>query len=190
VTRSLDDERDAVATRLISRPRALLESLSHSAFLLLLPVLVFNLVFARHLPPAFQSDVFWKDVPWLISVPENGLRIAVLVLLPLLMQLDRAPSRRRLAGQVLYAFGLVVYCSSWVALIAAPESAWSTSTIGFLAPAWTTVFWFVGLGLWSSETLVLRSVPFRRWIFFAGVAGFLTAHCGHAALIALRVHGG
>ena len=168
---------------------AVADGLAHSAFLLLVPVLAFNLLFAGDLPPAFQPDVFWKDVPGLIRVPEHGLRIVALVLLPLLMQLDRTPSRRRRAGQVLYAGGLVAYVASWVALIAAPASAWSTSAIGFVAPAWTTVFWFVGLGLWSRESLVIRIVPFRRWAFFAGAGAFLIAHCAHAALIYLRLQG-
>ena len=52
-----------------------------NCFWLMVPVLAFNLLFAHDLPRAFQSDVFSRDIPLAVSVPENVLRGLVFVFL-------------------------------------------------------------------------------------------------------------
>jgi hypothetical protein len=54
-----------------------------NCFLLVVPVLLLNLVFARHLLPGYQPSQ-WNDVPAAVTVPENALRILVMAL-PLLL---------------------------------------------------------------------------------------------------------
>ena len=60
-----------------------------SCGLLMLPILAWNLASARYLPPQFDSAVFDREIPPLVSAGENGLRMVVFVL-PFLMPLDVA----------------------------------------------------------------------------------------------------
>lgn len=173
---------DSTASRIWAVGSAARRYLS-SCFLLLVPILVWNLALASQLPPAFQSAEFWRDIPCWVSAPENVLRLLVLVL-PALMPLEIATRRQR-AGLAVVAAGIAVYFASWVLLITWPTSAWSTSAPGFLAPAYTPALWLFGLGLLSGR-LFITALPFRRWMFFALAAGFLAFHNLHAAIVYVR----
>ena len=110
---------------------------------LLIPVLAWNAAFASRLAhPAFEFD---EAVPRWVLVLENVLRIAVMAL-PIVMPL-RWDSPNNQIGIVVYLVGLVVYFASWIPLMVAPDSAWSNSLLGFLAPAYTPLLWLVGIGL-------------------------------------------
>jgi hypothetical protein len=63
------------------------------------------------LPHTCSPEVFWFDIPPRLSATENTLRMVV------------------------FGGGLVLCFLSWIALIAAPDSAWSMSAVGFLAPS-------------------------------------------------------
>ena len=151
----------------------------------MVPVLAFNLLFAHDLPRAFQPDVFWRDIPLGISVPENVLRGLVFVL-PLLMPLSRPGASARTSGIVMYSIGLGLYFASWAALIFSPDGPWSTTAIGFMAPAWTPIFWFVGIAWLSEERLFVPVGFYRRWMFMVACALFLLFHNAHAALVLSR----
>ncbi len=47
---------------------------------LLVPILKFNIFFVKFLPPAYQIDVFGRNIPTWIGVPENLLRFSVFLL--------------------------------------------------------------------------------------------------------------
>ncbi len=112
---------------------------------LLVPILAWNAIFSIKLAhPAFEFD---EAVPQWVLLLENLLRVAVM-LLPLFMPLrwDTFQSR---VGIAVYLIGLAIYFASWIPLMVAPESAWSSSLLGFLAPAYTPLLWLVGIGLIS-----------------------------------------
>jgi hypothetical protein len=110
---------------------------------LLIPVLVWNAAFSAKLAhPAFEYD---EAVSKWILLLENVLRGAVMIL-PLLMPL-RWDTPQSKIGIVVYLVGLVVYFASWIPLMVAPESGWSNSLFGFLAPAFTPLLWLAGIGL-------------------------------------------
>jgi hypothetical protein len=155
----------------------------YNCFWLIAPVLVFNLLFARQLPAAYQIDVFWKDIPKAISLPENLLRMLVMIL-PVMMRL-RVTTPNQKFGLALYLTGLLVYFASWAVLIASPQCAWSTSEIGFLAPAFTPILWLAGIGLIGKE-LQIPGVPFKPWIYGTLSALFLVFHNLHAATVFSR----
>jgi hypothetical protein len=148
-----------------------------NCFWLLVPVLVFNLLFARHLPPAFQPERFDRAIPRALARPENVLRTLVM-LLPLLMRLRLASPNERLGG-ALYLFGVLVYFASWGVLILAPRCAWSASVLGFMAPAYTPAIWLVGIGLMGG-TLVVSNARLGPWPYCAVSALFLVFHNLHA----------
>jgi hypothetical protein len=158
-----------------------------TCFWLVVPILIFNLLFSRDLPAAYQSAIFWNQIPRAIAWPENGLRLAAL-LLPLGMRLD-VRSRRGKAGLGVYLVGVAVYFSSWGALILSPNCAWSTSAVGFLAPAWTPIAWFLGILLLSGERLLIPVRFYQPWMFGLLAGAFLVFHNLHAGLVFSRLHG-
>jgi hypothetical protein len=154
-----------------------------NCFWLLVPILAFNVLFTRLLPPAYQMEVFWKDIPKVVGVPENILRTLVMIL-PIFMRLQLSTPHQKL-GLGLYLAGLLSYFASWIALIAVPWSAWSMSAIGFLAPAYTPIIWLTGIGL-MGDMLQFSRVPYRPWIYL-GISGlFFAFHNLHAFLVYSR----
>jgi hypothetical protein len=154
-----------------------------NCFWLLVPILIFNLLFTRQLPAAYQMNVFWKDIPKAISVPENLLRTLVMIL-PVFMRLRVSTPSQKL-GLALYLTGLAIYFTSWAVLIASPQCAWSMSEIGFMAPAWTPIVWLLGICLIGDE-LLLPGVAFKPWMYWALSALFLVFHNLHAATVYSR----
>jgi hypothetical protein len=154
-----------------------------NCFWLLVPILVFNLLYAHRLPAAYQIDVFWKNIPRSISFPENLLRMAVMIL-PIFMRLSVSTPGQKL-GLGLYLAGLLVYFASWAVLIASPQCAWSRSETGFLAPAYTPIVWLIGIGLIGDEFLV-QGVIFKPWMYWALSTFFLVFHNLHAATVYSR----
>jgi len=154
-----------------------------NCFWLLVPILAFNLLFSRQLPSAYQVDVFWEDISKTISVPENVLR-ALVMILPVFMRLRLSKPGQKL-GLGIYLTGMAVYFASWAVLIVSPQCAWSTSEIGFLAPAYTPIVWLVGIGLIGDELQFSRA-PFHPWMYWTLSALFLLFHNLHAATVYSR----
>ena len=150
-----------------------------SCGLLTLPILLWNALFSRYLPPAFEWEEFWRDIPPFIAYGENALRLIV-VLVPFLMPLELSTIVQR-RGLFLFLAGTVVYCSAWLALIFFPLSTWSTSSAGFLSPAYTPLIWLTGLGLmgralyWSSR--------YRPWMYLAASWCFVAFHVVHTWIV-------
>lgn len=110
---------------------------------LLIPVCVWNAVFARQLPQeGFHSD---DGVSHFILIAEHILRIAVF-LWPLFLPLRWEHGSGR-TGMILFSMGLLIYFGSWIPLLYYPQAAWSLSTAGLLAPAYTSLVWLFGIAL-------------------------------------------
>lgn len=151
---------------------------------LTLPPLLWNILFASQLPHAFSAAVFWKDIPPAIAYPENFLRVAVFIF-PLFMPLA-VVSRRQRVGVAVYLAGLLIYFAAWIMLMVFPQSAWSTSWAGFLAPAYTPLLWLVGIGLIGDA--LYFPLPYTWWYYVIGAAAFLAFHISHTALVYSRLH--
>lgn len=149
---------------------------------LLLPVFVWNAVLVRFLPPVFAPSEFWRDIPHLLGTAENSLRLLVFTL-PFFMPLNVSSARQR-TGLGIFIAGNLVYFASWLALIAAPNSMWSQSALGFLAPSYTPILWFAGLALLGGQ---LFWGSFYRWWMYLALSGlFLVAHVSHAVIVYAR----
>ncbi len=155
------------------------EKLWRNGILLTLPPLLFNLIFASSLPSAFSPEIFDKDIPALITYGENILRAFVFIF-PLFMVLNLQTKRQK-AGLRIYIAGITIYFSAWLFLIYAPHSAWSTSLLGFLAPAYTPFIWLLGMAM-LSDTLCLK-LPYRWWYYLIGVFLFLAFHISHVFIV-------
>lgn len=110
---------------------------------LILPLLAWNLL----LGPRITQEAITSDAhspKWLL-IAENFTRILVFAL-PLLLplQLKNAWSK---AGLIVYILGTLVYFASWMPLLLAPDSGWSQSPAGLLAPRLTPFLCFLGIAL-------------------------------------------
>lgn len=153
-----------------------------SCGVLTVPILVWNAVCTRFLPPALASHEFSRDIPPLVMYGENTLRIVVMVL-PFVMPLE-VVTRGQRRGLLLFAVGTVFYVLAWVPLMIAPQSPWSTSWLGFVAPAYTPIVWLTGLGLVGRRLYVPS--PYRRWMYIALACGFVVFHVTHASIVYAR----
>jgi hypothetical protein len=155
-----------------------------SCGVLLIPASVWNIALPGYLPPSFAAAEFWRDIPAPLAWTENSLRIAVFVL-PFLMPLDvAAPGRIR--GLLVFVVGTSLYFASWLALILFPTSPWSSSALGFTAPAYTPSLWLLGIALLGRQLFWGRF--YRWWMYAVLVIAFLSAHISHAVLVFARTH--
>ncbi len=145
------------------------------------PVMAWNILLAARLPAAFSPDVFWREVPSVIAIPEKTLRFALFALSGVTIIEVGAT---HVAGLLVFGLGLAAYFSSWLALIYRPESRWSRHAVGFLAPAYTPSLWLAGVAL--STTSYIGHEQWVRWAFVALSAGFLCFHVAHTTLIFRR----
>jgi hypothetical protein len=114
-----------------------------NGFLLILPLLAWNLALGSRLTQeAITSDA--HSLKWLL-VAENIARVLVFAL-PLLLPIQLKDPRNK-AGLAVYCLGTLIYFSSWLPLLLAPDSAWSQSAAGLLAPRLTPFLPFLGIAL-------------------------------------------
>lgn len=134
------------------------------------------------LPRTFRQEVFWDGIPWALMAAENTFRVMVFAL-PFLMpiRLDGKASRR---GSLLFLIGLLVYVASWLLLIFSPDSVWSRSAAGFLAPAYTPALWLGGLAQIGQR--LYWGNWYRPWMYLVLCLLFEIAHVSHAALVYSR----
>ena len=145
---------------------------------LVVPPLALSVGLWSRLPRAY-GGAFWDIVPPYVSVAENVLRIAAFALAALLPFGVDTPRQKR--GLPIYLAGLCMYAGSYATEILFPDSAWSRSAIGFTAPAWTTLLWFVGIGLMAGDPYFPRW--FRGAHFVIVSTAFVGVHVTHAAIV-------
>lgn len=154
-----------------------------NCFLLLIPILLWNVLLFPYLPEAYGPDIFWKDIPKTITYGENSLRVAVFAL-PAIMMLSLKTPLEKL-GFRMYVIGVLIYFLSWLLLIIYPKSTWSTSLIGFLAPAFTPIFWLIGIGLIGNKAFF--NFPKLTFTYIGLSTLFVMFHTAHVYLIFQRL---
>ena len=154
-----------------------------NCFLLITPALILNLLWATRLPPMWQVDFFWKDIPPAIAYGENISRIFI-NFLPVFMPL-RVSTKRQRTGLVIYIIGMLIYFLAWILLVYSPQSMWSTSLIGSTAAAWTSLLWLIGIGL-IGDSLYIPS-RYRSWMYILLSVIFAAFHTLHAVIVYLRI---
>ncbi len=162
-------ERDSLPERIMLRNGALL----------IVPPMIITFGLWGALPAAYGPDVLWKDIPTSLGVIENILRLLVFSL-PGLLYFGTKETGQPL-GWILYIGGVAVYLASYVVHIVFPDSVWSRSAIGFTAPAWSTLFWFAGIGLVCARSWL--PIPWHRGIYLWSAFIFLILHIGHTGLV-------
>ena len=125
---------------------------------LMFPLLAWNIV----LGPRITNEKVLSDAfsPQWLLVLENVTRLAIF-LLPLFipLQLENRGSKH---GLIIFIVGTLIYFAAWLPLLLDPESAWSNSTAGLLAPRLTPLLPFLGIALiggsWTYATLSLAFI--------------------------------
>jgi len=154
-----------------------------NCFLLLIPVIIWNLMFYKSLPQAYTKDIFWKDIPAIIGNTENILRYIVFIL-PLFMTLTLDTKLQKI-GLGIYVTGIIIYFLSWIFQLYFPDSFWSKSLLGFMAPAYSTLIWLVGIGIIGSVSFV--KIPFMSAIYIGVSVCFVVVRAVHAYLVFQRL---
>ena len=149
-----------------------------NCFLLLLPVFLWNIAFISRLPKGYRSKEIWDNVPTWLNMTENILR-AIVFLLPLILIFSLQMKTQKI-GFGLYLVGLLTYFSSWLMQMISPNSNWSTSIIGFMAPAFTTVIWLIGIGIIGQQSFV--NIPRISTIYVFLSIAFVMVHTYHSYL--------
>ncbi len=155
-----------------------------SCFLLVIPILAWNVFLTDKLPAAYHEEVFWKDIPPFLRYGENSMRLVVFAF-TLLMPLSISTKKQK-GGLILYLTGITIYFFSWVLLIHFPASEWSNSLAGFAAPAYTPLLWLAGIGLIGKSSLF--NLPLKHWHFSLAATIFLVFHNAHTVMIYYRIH--
>ena len=155
-----------------------------NCFLLLLPIMIWNIVFMDKLPHEYQPEIFWKDIPVWLKYAENISRTLIFIL-ALLMPLSISTLTQK-RGVILYLGGTLLYFVSWLVLIYLPDSNWSNNIFGFMSPAYTPLLWLTGIGLIGSSFYF--NLPYRRWFFISTAIIFLVFHNFHTMTIYFRTH--
>ncbi len=150
---------------------------------LMLPVMLWDALFTSRLPEAFQPGVFWRDIPTWLKYAENTTRTMVFAL-ALLMPLPQKKLHQK-TGFKLYLVGLALYFVAWIPQIDYPQSPWSQSVWGFMAPAYTPILWLAGIAL-IADSFYFK-LPYRWYYYLSLSAIFVALHCWHAWVVWGRV---
>ena len=149
-----------------------------NCFLLLLPVFIWNMIFANKLPEKYTDKGKWDDIPKALSAVENTLRTLVF-LLPVIMILN-IDSDRAVVGLIIYIVGIIIYFISWAVQMLRADSSWSKSLLGTMAPAYTSLIWLNGIALIGKENFL--DIPNFALFYFILSLVFVIAHSLHAYL--------
>lgn len=147
----------------------MINKLLSNGFLLLIPVLTWNLTFASSLPEYYAKDQLLLNQ---MMIAENSFRLLAF-LLPAFFQFSIGGHRRRI-GLMIYVAGTLIYFASWIPLLLDPGGSWASSPWGALAPAVTPALWLAGINMMICEAIILkRSLPF---LFLGAWTAFLAFH--------------
>jgi hypothetical protein len=109
----------------------------------------------------------------------------VIIVLPILMPL-RVTGAGQAIGLVLYGVGLILYFFTWSMQVWYPETQWSASRWGFMAPSYTPLVWLIGIALIGDSLYV--PIPYPLWVYVTLSAAFLLFHNLHVWIVCSRTH--
>lgn len=155
---------------------------SKNCFLLLIPIIIWNIFLIDLLPETYSRNVFWNNIPFLLLLSENLLKIIVFVF-PLFLKIS-VDTKSNKYGFVFYFIGIIIYFLSWILQIYFPFSFWSQSFIGYSALAFTPIIWLMGIGLIGNQSFLRNKNVSNIYIIFSVV--FVFVHTYHSYLVFSR----
>jgi hypothetical protein len=162
---------------------SLVRKVLFNGFVLIIPILVWNIVFTSKLPSAFNPKSFNSGIPVFIVFGENIFR-SIVFFMPLLFRIKLSSTIGK-KGLLLFSTGALLYFISWLLLIYFPDSTWSVSLFGFAAPAATPLIWLIGLSLMADSYYF--NLPFSKWHFIMPSVAFSIFHILHTLHVYNRI---
>ncbi len=154
-----------------------------NCFLLLIPLFLWNIILVGYLPETYSPEIFWKDIPIWIGYSENILRIVVFAI-PAIM-IFSLQTRLQKIGFRIYLAGIFIYFLSWIFVIIYPQSNWTTNLIGFMAPAYTSLIFLVGIGLIGNKAFF--NISYLSLIYIGLSILFVVFHTTHTYIVFQRL---
>lgn len=154
-----------------------------SCFLLTLPLIVWNILLTDRLPSGFQLAFFNKEIPDFLLYGENISRTLIFSF-TLFMPLHISNQRQK-RGFWLYIAGMLLYFASWLMLIYFPGGSWSSSILGFMAPAYTPALWLTGIALMGNSFYF--GWTYKPWMLILISVIFLIFHTYHTYIVFCRM---
>lgn len=130
------------------------------------------------LPLGYVSKEIWDKIPPWVNMSEHILRTCIF-LMPLILKLSLEKASQKM-GLWIYLVGLLIYLSSWLWQIYFPNSSWSSSMLGFMAPAYTILLPLLGIGLIGQASFM--HIPRLGMIYIILSLAFVLVHTYHAFL--------
>ncbi len=146
-----------------------------NCFLLLIPVIVWNIIFRPYSPELFHGDAYWNNISLFIKWSESILMITVLIL-PMFMPL-KVKKKSQKTGLVIYLIGLVVYIFAWRPLVLYPDGTWSNNPVGFFTPSISLLFILIGIGLIGNR--LFFKIRYKRVIYILISFLYILFHISH-----------
>jgi len=159
----------------------LLRKIVTNGYILIIPIIIWNICFFSYLPSPYKPENFNNDIPLWIIVGENLFR-TVLFIFPVFFKVNIKISFKN-KGLITYLVGVVIYFSSWLAIIISPASAWSTSILGFSAPAYTPIIWILGLSMMVDAYAFNFKFNYSKWHFLLPSMSLIVFHISHAIYV-------
>ena len=155
-----------------------------NGYIAIFPILAWNIQLTSKLPLAFDPKSFNSNIPFAVITGENIFR-SIVFTMPLFFKLNITPLLAK-KGLIVFSFGVVLYFSSWLMLIYAPDSAWSNSIFGFVSPACTPIIWLVGLSLMVDSYYF--KLAYSKWHFIMPSIAFTIFHVSHTVYVYNRAY--
>jgi NADH:ubiquinone oxidoreductase subunit 6 (subunit J) len=144
------------------------------------PPLLFSLILMSFLPNSLTPAQFNRGIPGAVVNVESIGRILVFAM-PAFFSIGISTKTQK-RGLALYLAGVTLYYLSYGTQNFFPDSAWSNSTIGFAASAYTNVFWMIGLGLLGEKFYFTERLRYRPIFYIIPAVVFVIFHTIHAVI--------
>lgn len=156
----------------------LLKQICSNGFILFIPIFLWNLIFIKKLPPAFEDKTFDKNIPKFVLIGESFFRVIIFII-PIITEIDFTKITGNI-GIYIFITGVVVYFFTWLFLIYYPNSKWSKSIIGFCGPGFTPIIWLVGFAFTVNKFNI--ALNYNVWFYLVPSIFFVFFHVVHSVI--------
>ena len=146
-----------------------------NCFILLIPILIWNLIFFHKLPKAFLEAEPTTIKSTIFNIVEHLFRIIVFIMTLFLKLNITSPQQK--VGLLIYLAGVLLYFISWIPLINKKETIWKNSYFGLLGPSFTPIIWLLGIALIGNKSFI--AIDNVSFIFISLSILFITFHVIH-----------
>jgi len=144
-----------------------------NCFLLFIPILLFNILFFKKLPPHYL-----KNISHPIIIMETITRIIVIAFSMIMVM--NIQNKIENIGLIIYVIGIIIYFTSYFIEIYAANSLFGRNIIFILAPYWTSIIWLIGIGLVGNRLFI--NIPYHFTVYLILSVIFTTIHTIHGYL--------